>query len=82
MSKQCETDCRSDVGITVGLIDALITIARVLAHRDFTPPEVAEALMDLRDDEDLQRVLTAAKAAMSDITIDWVSAEYHEDKKS
>lgn len=30
------TDCRSEEGITVGLCDSLIAIARVLAKRDLT----------------------------------------------
>ena len=53
------TDCRSDVGVTVGLIDGLIAISRVLAHRDLSLPEVQEALADLADDEDLRKVLTS-----------------------
>jgi hypothetical protein len=32
------TDCRSEVGVTVGLIDALISLARVLATRDLSAP--------------------------------------------
>lgn len=51
------TDCRSDVGVTVGLVDALISIARVLARRDLAVPDVAEALADLRDDEDIRAIL-------------------------
>lgn len=51
------TDCRSDVGVTVGLVDALISIARVLARRDLDVPDVAEALADLRDDEDMRAIL-------------------------
>lgn len=54
------TDCRSDVGVTVGLVDALISIARVLARRDLAVPDVAEALADLRDDEDMRAILAAA----------------------
>ncbi len=38
------TDCRSEEGITVGLVDALISILRVLAKRDLTTPAVREAL--------------------------------------
>lgn len=51
------TDCRSDVGVTVGLVDALISIARVLARRDLAVPDVAEALADLRDDEDMRAII-------------------------
>ena len=53
----CNTDCRSAEGVTVGLIDGLITIARVLTLRDLSPAAVQEALIDLRSDEDLARVL-------------------------
>lgn len=50
-------DCRSELGVTIGLIDGLISICRVLARRDLTDPEVTEALADLRQDEDLAAVL-------------------------
>lgn len=50
-------DCRSETGITVGLIDAIISILRVLSVRDFYPKEVQEALMDLKNDEDLALLL-------------------------
>ena len=56
----CNTDCRSAEGVTVGLIDGLITIARVLTKRDLSPAAVQEALIDLRSDEDLARVLDPA----------------------
>lgn len=51
------TDCRSETGITVGLIDAIITMSRLLAQRDLSAPEVQESLKDLRQDEDLRKVL-------------------------
>lgn len=52
------TDCRSEEGITVGLIDAIISIARVLAKRDLSQSiAVIEALVDLRCDDDLKIVL-------------------------
>lgn len=50
-------DCRSEEGITIGLIDGIISIARVLAKRDIHDPEVKEALMDLCLDEDLSKIL-------------------------
>lgn len=53
-------DCRSPEGITVGLIDALISISRILANRDLTPPGVQEALKDLAEDEDIAKVLYVA----------------------
>ena len=55
-------DCRSDEGVTVGLIDAIITLGKVLADRDFTPPAVVEALKDLADDEDVKIIMDAANS--------------------
>ena len=52
------TCCRSEVGITVGLIDSLIAIARVLAKRDMSSEEVREALKDLQADEDIAAILS------------------------
>lgn len=52
-------DCRSEEGITTGLIDAIITAARVLARRDRAPLAVREALADLRADEDLASLLAS-----------------------
>lgn len=55
-----KTDCRSKEGITVGLIDSLISIARVLKPR---LGEIREgsptwgALKDLHQDEDLLTIL-------------------------
>jgi hypothetical protein len=54
---ETHTDCRSETGITVGLIDAIITMVRLLAERDLETPEAQEALKDLRQDEDLAKVL-------------------------
>lgn len=58
MSTTRSLDCRSDEGVTVGLADAIITAARILATRDLTPPAVVEALADLRDDESIAALLT------------------------
>ena len=52
-----QTDCRTDDGITVGLIDAIISIARVLRYRDMSSVSVKEALADLRQDEDIAKIL-------------------------
>lgn len=54
----CVTDCRSDVGITVSLVDGLIAISRVLTTRDLSAREVQEALADLRSDDDMRRIST------------------------
>lgn len=59
-----QTDCRSDDGVTIGLIDSLIFISRVLAERDLTDNEnVKEALKDLNDDEDFNVIIAAARNA-------------------
>lgn len=50
------TDCRSDVGITVGLIDGIITICRVLVGRNLDNPAIAEALDDLTNDESVVQI--------------------------
>lgn len=47
------TDCRDETGITVGLVDTLITVYRILKHRDLSSAEVLETLKDLRQDEDV-----------------------------
>lgn len=54
--------CRSEEGITVGLVDAVIGILRVLAPRDLSPGDVQEALADLLEDPDLRTVLDARQA--------------------
>lgn len=53
--------CRSEEGITVGLVDALIGIVRVLAPRDLTPESVQEALADLFEDSDLRTIRDARR---------------------
>ncbi len=55
MSEEVQS-CRSEEGITVGLVDALIGIMRVLAARDLSPQPVQEALADLLDDPDFRTV--------------------------
>lgn len=50
-------DCRSEIGVTVGLIDSIISVARVLRRRDFNATSIHEALLDLRSDEDVQFLL-------------------------
>jgi hypothetical protein len=55
-----ETDCREYNGVTVSLIDALIAIARALKERRIDPedPATREALLDLKQDEDIHRILS------------------------
>lgn len=50
-------DCRSETGITIGLIDAIISVARILARRDMNDPDIVEALKDIRSDEDVRKIL-------------------------
>lgn len=64
MARETHTDCRSEEGVTVGLIDALISICRVLAKRDLRSSQVVdEALLDLEQDYDHQMVMNAANDA-------------------
>lgn len=51
--------CRSEEGITVGLVDALVSIHRVLAVRDLSPQEVQEGLADLFEDPDHRTIRSA-----------------------
>ena len=62
---QVHTDCRTEAGVTVGLIDALITICRVLAKRDLSSdPGVREAPYRPRPGEDYGAVTEAAVNAL------------------
>ena len=54
--------CRSPEGVTVGLVDAIIGIVRVLAPRDLSAFHVQEALADLFEDPDFRTVRVAHKA--------------------
>lgn len=64
------TDCKSRDGITIGLIDSLLAIARVLAPRlhraekytsgeGWIPQDVREALRDLHEDTDINYIMIA-----------------------
>jgi len=57
LANSTTTDCRGETGITVGLVDAIITMSRLLMQRDLSAPEIQEALKDLRQDEDLVKAL-------------------------
>lgn len=50
------TDCRSDEGVTVGILDSVITLCRLYKGREITPA-VREALRDLAADEDFAKLL-------------------------
>jgi len=51
------TDCRSEEGITVGLIDGMMAIARVLVKRNLSGKATREALRDFGEDEDIHTLM-------------------------
>lgn len=51
------TDCRSETGTRVGILDAIVTLCRCLPHGGLTDPAVEEALRDIAHDEDFARLL-------------------------
>jgi hypothetical protein len=50
-------DCRSKEGITIGLIDSIMTAVRVLDGRDIGGENIKEALKDLAADKGLRRLI-------------------------
>ena len=58
-----EISCRSDEGITVGLVDSFITNLRLLKSRNLKPNSVQEALLDIGDDPDFDYFLEEIKKA-------------------
>lgn len=50
-------DCKSPEGITIGLIDSLMTIAHVVIERDWNTPAIQEALKDLSSDADIRALM-------------------------
>lgn len=50
------TDCRTDEGITVSLIDGIMAVCRVLRGRNLEHPAVVAALHDLAQDRDAHAV--------------------------
>lgn len=64
------TDCRTDEGIEVGLIDAIISIARVLRQRGIKAyPASLEALKDLHTDEDVDWLMKQAEDAQNNLLV-------------
>lgn len=51
-------ECRSEVGVTVGLVDGMLAIIHAVSKRDLSPRIVQEALRDLRADEALAMLLS------------------------
>ena len=62
MTTHTTTEFRTPDGITVGLLDAIHTITQLLVVRDFSSPEVVEALRDLRNDRAFQDIQLAMAA--------------------
>jgi len=60
MSEEVQS-CRSEEGITVGLVDAMIAIVRVLSVRNMSTKNVQDALEDLFSDRDFKTIQDAAK---------------------
>lgn len=61
-------DRQSEEMVTIGLIDSILTMARLLSPRPLLHPAVVEALQDLHDDFDLRAVLTASEFAAQRIS--------------
>lgn len=57
----CVSDCRTQDGITIGLIDGMIATCRILRDRDFSNHDVKEALKDLATDGDLEFILESGR---------------------
>ncbi len=55
--------CRSDEGITVGIIDSFITNLRILKTQNLKPESVQEALLDIGDDPDFDFFLSEIEKA-------------------
>lgn len=51
------TECSSEDGITIGLIDSILTSAKVLRSRNLDNPEVGEALKELVSSTELSYLL-------------------------
>lgn len=57
MARKKTLDARSEDGIIVGLIDGIIATAALLKRMNWEHPEVKEALRDLRQDEDVLKLM-------------------------
>lgn len=58
------SDCRSDEGVLIGLVDGIIAQARVVARylrNGPTPHELSEALADMAADEDVALLISAGR---------------------
>jgi hypothetical protein len=57
MKMKTKTDCRTDEGITVSIIDTIINSFRLLKDRKLTTVPVQQAMLDLYSDEDVRQVI-------------------------
>ncbi len=53
-----QISCRSEEGITIGIIDSFINGLRLFKDRDLKPKSVQEALLDIGDDPDFDYFLS------------------------
>lgn len=59
-------ECRSEEGITIGLIDTILLCASVLGSRELNTPEIQEALRDLHCSPELFALLHKAEEVYND----------------
>ena len=50
-------ECNSYDGVTIGLIDGIISICSILVNRDTSSTDVKEALKDLRSNIDVIQII-------------------------
>lgn len=62
-SVQTSTECGSNIGIAVSLIEGIIATSRVLWMMDLSSFEVQEALKDLKDNYELAMLMTSETEA-------------------
>ena len=60
--------CRSEEGITVGIIDSIITSLRLFKDRNLSAESIQEALLDIGDDPDFNEFLNAIEESKKDRT--------------
>lgn len=56
-TKDTTIDCRSEEGLTIGLIDSILTAASLLVSREMQDPAIREAIEDLRQSPELRELL-------------------------
>lgn len=69
-STHSSTDCRTEEGIVVALIDGVIATARIIREKGNDSESVREALKDLRSDEDIAWLFDSANTKVCDRTED------------